>query len=216
MLPLYELIDAIKWKSLEAAKAALDREADPNGRDLSNLSMLQLAEKHHANNLVPLLLKYGADPYERIGNNGDSLFHRAVRNDNIGFVCTLLEAGIAPDLTNFKGESALHLAVRSRQQYTAKALLKSEANPLLRNSRGKTAFDVALATDQPELLRMLRESLYRSMQNEEPVALRSSHPSMAGEESPSPALRETHGIVPNGGALRIDHGYSAKATARYR
>lgn len=182
VLPLYELIDAIKWNNVEAVESALDKQADPNGKDFSKLSMLQLAEKHHANRVVPLLLRHGADLYERIGKQEDLLLHRAVRNDNIGFVCALLEAGISPNLTNAIGESALHIAARTGQAYVARILIKSGAQPMLLDCKGRSPLDVAVAAEQTELIRMLKTYSYQSMYRGEYEDSHCSRPSLGSEQ----------------------------------
>ena len=163
MLPIYELAQAIKSNNVEDAKAALDNNADPNGKDLSKLSMLQLAEKHHANDVVPLLLKYGADLGERIGKQEDTLLHRAVRHYNFGFACALLEAGISPNLANARGEVPLHLAARTGQAYLAQILIKYNANPMARDAKGRSPSDVATAANQFEMIRLFKPFEYHAI-----------------------------------------------------
>lgn len=155
MLPLYELIDAIKSKNAADAKAALDKNADPNGKDFAGLSMLQLAEKHHANNLVPLLVQYGADLFECIGPKKESLLHIAARKENVGFACSLLDARLTPNLRNALGEVPLHIAARTGQTYLARYLMANNADALIRDSKGKTPLGVAISAQKTEMVRFL-------------------------------------------------------------
>ncbi len=201
MLPLYELIDAIERKSVTDAKSALEKHADPNGRTFYKMSMLQLTEKHHANEVVPLLLEYGANLYELIGNKGEYLLHRAARNENVGFVCVLLEAGMSPNLQNAKGETPLHIAARTGQAYLAKYLLKHGANAVIQDSAGRTPLELAIAADRSELVRLL-EPLDTRMTAQsglyETLDLHRNEPSKMNAASPdtlSPVRESSNGNV---------------------
>lgn len=155
VLPLYELIEAIKSNNFAEAKDALDRNADPNGKDFAGLSMLQLAEKHHANNLVPLLVQYRADLFVCIGPKKESLLHLAARKENVGFACALLDARLTPNLRNALGEVPLHIAARTGQSYLARYLTNHNADVLIQDSKGRTPLGVAFAAKQYELVRLL-------------------------------------------------------------
>ena len=155
VLPLYELIEAIKQNNVADAKLALDKHADPNGKEYGRLSMLQLAEKHHANSVVPLLVRSGADLFEQIGSKKDSLLHRAARNENVGFACALLNEGLSPNLRNARGEVPLHIAARTGQAYLAKYLINHNAEVMVKDSKGRTPLSVAVSAHQIELVRLL-------------------------------------------------------------
>ncbi len=219
MLPIYELADAIRSNNVEDAKSALDKNADPNGKDLSKLSMLQTAEKHHANDVVPLLLTHGADLSERIGKQEDTLLHRAVRNHNFGFACALLEAGISPNLTNARGEVPLHLAARTGQAFLAQILMKYNANPMARDAKGKSPGDVATSAGQLEMIRLFKPFEYRAScfgDGQDPA--NKQLPSIANaSDIPTPELQIASECIPNSAAenrfskhLHSDRHSSAK------
>jgi len=155
-LPLYELADAVKSDSVEAARSAIADGADPNGIGLTRLSMLQLAEKHLANSVVPVLLKAGANVDERFGANADTLLHRAARHENVGFVSIFLESGASPNTPNLRGETPLHVAARTGQEYLAKMLVKHGANVLCKDAKGRTPLDLADAAEHFSITRFLK------------------------------------------------------------
>jgi hypothetical protein len=155
VLPLYELIDAIKRDNVDEAKAALEKGADPNGKDFGRVTMLQLTEKYHAKSLVPLLVRAGADLYECIGPKKESLLHLAARNENVGFACALLDARLTPNLRNRSGDTPLHIAAATGQAYLTRYLISHNANALIQNTKGRTPLAVAVAADKSEIVRLL-------------------------------------------------------------
>jgi len=146
LLPNYRLVDAVRFGLPMQAKEAIDRGADTNFHD-DGLSLLQLAEKHHANEVAGILITAGANTDE-LDKNGDTLLHRSARRGNFGFAHILLEHGVSPNVQNHKGETPLHLAARAGFQYFVKTLLARGADPDIRDNAGRTAATYAFLSGE--------------------------------------------------------------------
>lgn len=156
MLPIYELAKAVKDDDVDGVKQAIAIGADPNGVDLTKHSMLSLAEIHHANRVVPNLVRSGCNFFERIGQLEDSLLHRAAKHENIGFAATLLKEGASPNIRNANGETPLHIAAAKGLAYFARLLLDHQASALIHDNKGRTPLDLARREGNAELVAMLR------------------------------------------------------------
>ena len=77
-------------------------------------------------------------------SEGDTVLHRAVRNNLKGFVEYFLDEKVPVDLKNAAGATSLHEAVRAGRYDIAELLLSREANPNARDGFGNTALHIAL------------------------------------------------------------------------
>lgn len=77
-------------------------------------------------------------------SEGDTVLHRAVRNNLKGFVEYFLDEKVPVDLKNAAGATSLHEAVRAGRYDIAELLLSRGANPNARDGFGNTALHIAL------------------------------------------------------------------------
>ena len=78
MIPDFKLLDAVRRGCVSDIELALNEGAGIRCRDFTGLSVLEVAEKHHKNELVRPLIKHGADPDQESGKRGNRLQHNAV------------------------------------------------------------------------------------------------------------------------------------------
>lgn len=123
--------------------------------------MLQLAEKFHATDIARLLIKHGAPIDQRL-NDGDSLLHAAIRNDNGGFAVILVEAGMAVNVKNNRGTTPLHIAAQTGHEYIARWLIQEGADVNAIDDRKKIPLDYALQHGNKQLHRLLGLPAYSS------------------------------------------------------
>ncbi|HRY81516.1 MAG TPA: ankyrin repeat domain-containing protein, partial [Spirochaetia bacterium] len=77
-------------------------------------------------------------------SEGDTVLHRAVRNNLKGFAEYFLDEKVPVDLKNAAGATSLHEAVRAGRYDIAELLLARGANPNARDGFGNTALHIAL------------------------------------------------------------------------
>lgn len=77
-------------------------------------------------------------------SEGDTVLHRAVRNNLKGFAEYFLDEKVPVDLKNAAGATSLHEAVRAGRYDIAQLLLARGANPNARDGFGNTALHIAL------------------------------------------------------------------------
>ncbi|QDS91417.1 Phosphocholine transferase AnkX [Roseimaritima multifibrata] len=155
MLPEYELIQSIQEGRNSGIDEAISKGATVDARSLSGLTVLEVAQKYGRFNTGRELIKRGADIHQIIGQNGDTLLHRAARTGDIGFTTLLLESGADPDAVNTAGKSPLHYAANGGFQYLAHELIRAGASVDLATPAGDTALHFAAKKGHVPMIRSL-------------------------------------------------------------
>ncbi len=155
MLPDYALIESIKGGTPSGIEHAMRLGAKITARDVSGMSVLEVALAWEQPQIARELIRLGADVNESIGKNGDSLLHRAARTGDIGFTILLAEHGANVNVVNDAGKSPLHYAVAGGFQYLADALVNAGANVNAATPQGDTALHIAAKLGDVPMIKSL-------------------------------------------------------------
>ena len=147
---------AISRKQPDIARLLLDRGANPNVVSEIGMPLLPWAVMMEQNDIARLLLERGADP-NSCNSDGNPSLYVAVLDDNVELVRLLLEHGASPD-AKMKQWSALRLAITQHNAAIADLLLRHHAECRNVYSDGQTPLEFAITTDQPEMIRLLKQA----------------------------------------------------------
>lgn len=129
MLPEFQLVEAVKSGSKENVDLAISRGATLDARDSGGDSLLRLAEKCHKNDIARYLIQLGANVHVVDGRHGSTLLHIAANKENFGFATVLVDAGLSPNVEDFRGLTPLHIAIKNCHEYLVRYLLEHGADP---------------------------------------------------------------------------------------
>lgn len=107
--------------------------ANPNTRNRSGDSVLNMATRGGHEELVELLLVSGADP-NLTNKSGSTPLHQAALKGHEALVRLLLKNNADPNTVNDSGATALHEAVSGGHDMVVKQLLEGKANQSMGNS----------------------------------------------------------------------------------
>ncbi len=117
----------------------LSKLADPNGTDGNRTPFLVLAAEAGCSSIVTLLLDAGADPNRtRLSDNSTAL-HRAVWNNHLECVNTLLARKIRTEMRDSQGRTPLIVAAQGDRTEIMVHLLNNECDIRATDSKGRTA-----------------------------------------------------------------------------
>ncbi|CAG9334442.1 unnamed protein product [Blepharisma stoltei] len=98
-------------------------------------------------------------PINELDNDGKSLLHLAISNNNEYILSLLLTWIDDLEIKDKEGRTPLHAAVLSREYYLVRSLLVAGAKRKARDNSGVTPLDLAIQNGAFELIRMLKEPL---------------------------------------------------------
>lgn len=165
MLPDFQLVEAVKSGSRENVDLAISRGATLDARDLGGNSLLRLAEKCHQNDIARYLIQLGASVHVVVSRNGRSLLHLATNKQNFGFATVLVEAGLSPNVEDFRGLTPLHIATKNCHQYFVRYLLEHGADPNRVACSGDTPLHLAARAGNIQIIQELIRKGALSQQN---------------------------------------------------
>jgi ankyrin repeat protein len=149
------LVDAIKGRNHQAARALLDRHANVNAREADGTTSLHWAARTDDLEGVQLLLRAGAD-VNLANRYGVTPLMLAATNGNAAIADALLRAGADANAALPEGETVLMTAARTGDPGVVKALVARGANVNAReNWLGETALMWAAAENHAEAARVL-------------------------------------------------------------
>jgi ankyrin len=119
----------------------------------TSTDLLQLAERGQAAE-ISKLLESGVDVDSRL-NDGSTVLHWAVLNDQPDVVNSLLDAGASPVVVNRNGISPLFLAAQNGDAAIVQSLLDAGADPNTLAENGETILMTAAHTGKPEVVDLL-------------------------------------------------------------
>lgn len=141
-------INDIKIK-LDTVKYLLDFNCDVNIGASNTITPLMYSIMTVDNDLIKLLLDYGANPNVFNNKNYSSLTMAILLNEvhkSLEITKLLLENGADPNAKNSFGDTSFFSCMRVNNQYKSieilKLLLKHHGNPHLKNNQLKTIFDI--------------------------------------------------------------------------
>jgi len=161
--PYQDLIEAIENGNLKAAQSALRNGADVNkmGYESPNRTPLMIAAEEGKENLVKLLVEYGADVNAK-DHYGDTALMLAANAGHLNVVEFLVEHGANVNAVAagyiYAGSTALIYASEKGQVNVVKYLIKHGANINAKNKNGDTALSLAENNGHTEVARILREA----------------------------------------------------------
>lgn len=102
-------------RALVLAERLLEAGADPNAQDNGGYPALWHCPFREFNHLMPLLVKWGADPNRPVGMEGNTVLHMYTESDSLPAARILLELGADPWQTNDNGETAFDFARENQE-----------------------------------------------------------------------------------------------------
>ena len=139
------LIDAVKANDVAAVRAFLDKRVDVNAVQPDGTTALHWAVEREATEIVPLLIRAGAN-VKATNRYGASPLWLAALNGDARTIEMLLEAGADPSAASDEGETALMVAARTGKLDAVNRLLARGADPNVKEQwRGQTALMWAAA-----------------------------------------------------------------------
>ena len=139
------LIDAVKANDVAAVRAFLDKRVDVNAVQPDGTTALHWAVEREATEIVPLLIRAGAN-VKATNRYGASPLWLAALNGEARTIEMLLEAGADPSAASDEGETALMVAARTGKLDAVNRLLARGADPNVKEQwRGQTALMWAAA-----------------------------------------------------------------------
>ena len=133
---------------LEGSRLLLKHGADPNNEQQSQLSTLATAAYEGYDDIIELLLQYGAN-VESADPTGDNPLHWAVSNNRLGSVRLLLSHGAEIDPVGCDHSTPLISAAMNDRVEMAELLVKEGANVNARGQFGKTAIMLSIHARNP-------------------------------------------------------------------
>ncbi len=107
-------------------------------------TVLHHAARYSVEEIVSILLKYGADPNLK-DQDGYNALHLAILNIKRLNINSLIKSGVNINATDKNGNTALHLAASSKELFRyAEILMLSGADVNVRNAKNKTVLHLAI------------------------------------------------------------------------
>lgn len=151
------LVDAVKNRDTETARALLAEKADVNAVSPDGSTALHWAAHWEDSETAGLLLRAGAN-VNAANDYGVTPLSLATTNRNAAMVETLLKAGANPNAALWTGETPLMTAAGAGNAEMARLLLAHRADVNAKEPRrGQTALMWAIAAEHPEVARLLIE-----------------------------------------------------------
>eukprot|EP01083_Nonionella_stella_P043255 116721_1 len=126
-------IDTVSINTLDRYKNNALQITVSNGAN--DIAMMLLA---HSDKMQEKGIQHGILDINHVQDEGNSVLHCAVLNNNHQIIEALIKRGINTDLQNAKHETALHVACEKQHIEIVEILLKHEANPNIPNVHGRT------------------------------------------------------------------------------
>jgi len=151
----------------ETVRLLLDRDANPNGKNIYGDTALMMASQCSHNDIVQILLDYGANVNSKNNYRATALIW-ASKDDNCNpdrwdgivplhrkneTVRILLENGANPNKKNWNNNTALMFASSNGYTVIVNMLLEYGANPYMKNRRGESA--ITWAQNIPNITNIL-------------------------------------------------------------
>ena len=198
---LHELnVAAVTGDTTALDMALADEPRNAHLTDSAGRTLLMVAVENKQNNVVKLLLKWGADP-NAMSKAGYSPLSRAVSVGSLPLVKILVTAGglyHSPD-----DQTVLHSAISQDQVQRIKLLIAAGVNLSSQDYQGSTALHVAARLGMPTILRILFDAgiednlLDKDGRSAEDVANISGNPGCAKVIRERKQLRSTRSGVPS-------------------
>jgi len=162
------LMEASKWSNAETVKLLLSYGPDISYRDKygNNALTRALDNYDHYRQIVPLLLKAGADPNSKVGSSGKINFtalgrmtSRALVSKNekdYQIIEMLLSHGADSNQVPKTGTTPLMSAAYKGNVELVKLFLKYGADPSLKNKQDETALDMAKKKNHQQVIDLLQ------------------------------------------------------------
>lgn len=155
MLPDYQLLDAVKFGSLEKARDAIAKGANVHARDLDGQSTLFLACTAGHMPLAEFLVDRGADVDATFGKRKQTLLHWAAEQSSIGIATFLLSHKADVNALQSDGSTPLLLAAKHGHHYLVQLLLKHHALLSPRNENHATARSAASRAGHSDIVNLI-------------------------------------------------------------
>lgn len=153
-MTFHPLALAVMNNHLEIAEELIVFGADPDKRDLYDLTPLIRAINQDNYLMADMLIHYGADP--DIGlNDGTTPLHIAALYADYLFADLLISAGASIDSTDYYGYTPLMIAAFMNDTLLGKRLLYAGAATTITNSQGRNALDFAILGASHEMIILL-------------------------------------------------------------
>ena len=148
---------AARYNMLDMARLALDRGANVNEKDDSDMTPLFYAIEEGRTEMMRLLLDRGADPNLKDEDDGDSAILFASQFGDVPEITLLLEKGANPNDSNFVGFTPLmNLAERGKLEAVRLLLDRgADVNHVTEEPSMTTALNVAASSGQLDVVRLL-------------------------------------------------------------
>lgn len=141
-----------------------------NERDTNGWSALHLAARSYfGDEVVPVLLKYGADPNAQKKDGVTPLILAAGQN-RTNSITALLDAGADPTLADKQEYTALHMAAARGYAAPVEVLLEGGASQEALNEDSATSFGLAVDNNRMAAIRAFREYNGETVTNVSAVA----------------------------------------------
>eukprot|EP01064_Diplonema_japonicum_P001737 TRINITY_DN11158_c0_g1_i2.p1 TRINITY_DN11158_c0_g1~~TRINITY_DN11158_c0_g1_i2.p1 ORF type:complete len:351 (+),score=42.82 TRINITY_DN11158_c0_g1_i2:61-1113(+) len=144
---------------LQCVASALDTGVNVNVRPATcfHNTALQFACGGGFEDVVQLLLRYGADPDMPDRDREGTPLYVAAKERNLSVVKILLENGANPDVTLMNGDSSLMLAARCEDHELVHLLLSYKSDPSIKGVDGRTPLHLAADKNCMQILTLLLE-----------------------------------------------------------
>lgn len=151
----------------ETVRLLLDRDANPNGKNIYGDTAIMMASQCSHNDIVQILLDYGANVNSKNNYRATALMWTS-KDDNCNpdrwdgivplhkkneTVKILLENGANPNRKNMDNNTALMFASSNEYMVIVNMLLEYGANPYMKNRRGESA--ITWAQNLPNIRNIL-------------------------------------------------------------
>lgn len=158
---------AIRGGAVELVQLLLEKGFDPNstgGGVLLWAAAGSFAQRR--DDVVRLLLEWGADVSIRAENKDETALHRSATFGHDTVARLLLESGAEVDAQNEDGETALHLATKWGFETVVQVLLEKGADVTTKTKAGKTALKLAAGGGHEAIVRHLLNHLGGDLDSE--------------------------------------------------
>lgn len=143
----------------EGAENFLKAGFSPNLKNEKGISLIAEAIRNGHEELMRLLIDYGADVNEKSDDNGNTPLLDAAANGNEGMLTELISAGADLNVQSKNGQSALILSVGRGSYCITEKLLKAGADPRITDKLGMTARKYAELFKHKEIIEALSQVL---------------------------------------------------------
>ena len=148
------LHEAVSQGHLQAAKALLERRADPNLRDNLDRTALHYASNFGITGLIRILLQAGVN-VDAQDKQGKTALHRSVQVGRFQAVKDLLDEGANSNVRDDKGRTALHYCHHSENIRITGIMIQAVADVNARDNEGNTALHRATLSNNRGVLEIL-------------------------------------------------------------